>query len=140
MTRPGGVTPIKALPYPGSANIQAETPKALQSLAEAIDAQLSSVQGGYQFAFWAGALTLDSAGQSPVLNFPGLRSVAGALVSLGYWLPGTVYRAGWATAAGSTGRFYVNAANASMLGPGGGQETFAGATVAVCVAAWGMPA
>lgn len=134
MTRPAGVTPIKSLPYPGSANIHAETPKALQSLAEAIGGQLTSVQGGYRFAMWVGNLALDSTGKSPVLTFPELKSVAGFIVSTGSFIAGGAYQVGWPSY--GVNQFTMNSSEASLTNPGP-PGTFANKTISACIVAWG---
>lgn len=133
--RPAGVT-SKGLPYPGSANIHAETPKALQSLAEAIDGQLGSIVGGYRLAFWVGNINIDSSGNSQLLVFPELSAIRGGIVMYGTFLGG-VYRVGFPTGFASNAKFMMVAAKAA-LPAGGGQETFANTTVSVCIAAWGI--
>ena len=134
MTRPGGVTPVKSLPYPGSGAIHADTPKSIQSLAEAISRQLTSVQGGYRLAYWVGNLALDSAGTSPVLSFPGeLASVVGFIVTTGSFMGGA-YQVGWPSY--GTNKFTMNSSEASLTNPGP-VGTFANKTISACVVAWG---
>jgi hypothetical protein len=135
--RPAGVT-ARGLPYPGSANIHAETPKAIQALAEAIDGQLGSIVGGYQLAFWVGNISIDSAGKSQLLVFPTLSSIRGGLVSYGTF-GGGVYRVGTPSGFGSSAKFDMIAAKAQFPA-GGGQETFANTTVSACIVAWGIGA
>lgn len=137
MTRPAGTTPVKGLPYPGSANIHSQSPMAIQSLAEAIDRNLSTVVGGYKFGFAAGNWQLDGDGACVVPpSLLGLKSIVGMLVNIGTFAGGT-YKIGWATgSASSSGRFLVTAAGASLTFPGP-PDSFANVVVSACVMAWG---
>jgi hypothetical protein len=135
--RPSGVTP-RGLPYPGSANIHAETPKALQALAEATSAQLSSVGGGLIFDFFVGNKQTDGSGMfrmNPGVEFPKLKVVYGVLAQLGVHLGGT-YHPGEVTGQSSLTSFYV-VAGRQYLQPAEGQETFFNTTVSICAVAWG---
>lgn len=93
MTRPGGTTP-RGLPYPGSAGIHANTPSALQALAEAITAQLGTIGAGLIFDTFAGKIHLGAAlgYQSPVFRvaFPKLSQVIGCVASYGNFAGGPV--------------------------------------------------
>lgn len=139
MTRPSGVTPLKSLPYPGSAGKHSDTPKAIQALAEAIDGQLSGIEGGLRFAFYTGNINIDGSGLSQLLVFPELKSVSGGIVSYGTFLGG-IYRVGWPSAVNYTQKFSMMAANQSILYPPSSTETFNNTTISICVAAWGPPA
>ena len=139
MTRPGGTT-ARGLPYPGSVGIHADTPKAIQALAEAVDGQLSTIGGGNAIAFWTGNVTMNSSETSPNMGqyFPALRSIAGMVVAYGTWAGG-VNQIGWPTAGGAAGTFQMCSAKAAYLWPTGTAESFANKTVTVCVMAWGPP-
>lgn len=128
MTRPAGTTP-RGLPYPGSANIHAETPTAIQALAEAITAQLSSIGAGLVFDFWVGLRTCDSAGKFTV-PFPNLAAVSGGVCTYGVNLGGTL-RNGWAAglAAGGVGNMVATLYT----------ENFNNTTVTIHAIGWGPP-
>lgn len=83
--RPGGTT-SRGLPYPGSTGIIANTPSALQALAEAITGQLSSLGSGIITDAYAGNANA-SAGKIDLSNialyFPKLASVTGMVGGLG---------------------------------------------------------
>lgn len=83
MTRPAGVTP-KGLPYPGSADIHVQTPAALKALAEAIEANISSL-GGIIMDFYRGPITLTkfTGWGSFVIPFPNLAAVSGYIAGWG---------------------------------------------------------
>lgn len=83
MTRPAGVTP-KGLPYPGSADIHPQTPAAIQALAEAIEANLTSM-GTTVVDMYHGLITVQSGGTygSFVIPFPNLASVTGFVAGWG---------------------------------------------------------
>jgi hypothetical protein len=133
MTRPGGVTP-RGLPYPGSVNIHAETPKALQALAQTAESQLGSIIGGYQLRFWTGIAALDSTGSMTAVwpNF----TVYGGIAQLSSH-GGTTGKLGYCTAVQNGGKVTVLAANSGVKSTG--PETFANNTVTMCVMAWGVP-
>lgn len=141
MTRPAGVTP-RGLPYPGSVNIHAETPVALQSLAEAISAQLTAIGSGQTaIATFTGLKSLGTIGTARYgrgsHTFAELATVEGCVGMVGPFIGGGVYRWGWVAAAyNSTG----NAITFDVIPVQPQPETFAGATVAVCLFAWGARA
>jgi hypothetical protein len=92
VTRPGGTTP-RGLPYPGSANIHADTPNAIRALAEAVDAQLTSLGSGIILDTFTGKVRAGpgqgyGAAQFSV-TFPKLASVQGCVASWGTFLGGT---------------------------------------------------
>jgi len=79
VTRPAGTTP-NGLPYPGSVDIHARTPAALQSLAEAIESKLTAVTPGIILDPWRGIVNLPSFGGSYstfTIPFPRLAAVNG---------------------------------------------------------------
>src|SRR6476646_2602393 len=114
MTRPGGVTP-RGLPYPGSANIHAETPKALQDLATAIEQQLSSFPGGLQQRLWTGLLTLDGS-SSAVLVFPQFQ-IHGGIAQLSSHMGGTA-KVGFCSMVAYGGKLTVFSVNAGIKASG----------------------
>jgi hypothetical protein len=149
MTRPGGTTP-RGLPYPGSVNIHADTPKAIQALAEAITAQLSSLGSGVILDTFTGTAHVgpDStgwpAGQFSV-TFPSLAVVQGAVASYGTFLGGPA-QPGWVSPPGP-GNFVppggVNTALFTMMDVNGWNMPYAfrfkNTDITVCALAWGPP-
>lgn len=63
MTRPAGMTP-HGLPYPGSAEIHARTPAALQALAEAVESKLSAQAPGIIIDRFRGLIPVNGFGGS----------------------------------------------------------------------------
>jgi hypothetical protein len=78
MTRPAGTTP-KGLPYPGSADIHARTPTAIQALAEAIDSKLTSLGSGIMLDLYQGVLPVSNMINwgTVTIPFPNLAAVQG---------------------------------------------------------------
>jgi len=91
VTRPSGTSP-RGLPFPGSAGIHANTPAAIQALAEAVEAQLSSLGSGVILDTFTGKVRLGPGvgyGASTFyVPFPRLATVLGALASYGTFLGG----------------------------------------------------
>jgi hypothetical protein len=101
VTRPAGLTP-KGLPFPGSIDIHARTPAALQALAEAIEAKLTALAPGLMLDTWRGLLPLTISGGVYgmfTVPFPRLAAVtawigtpgtdAGGSLSVGFIVPTT---------------------------------------------------
>lgn len=128
MTRPAGTTP-RGLPYPGSGGIHADTPAALQALAEAITAQLSSIGQNTVFDFWVGLRTCDSTGKFTV-PFANLAACDGGICSYGVNAGGTL-RNGWAAGLAAGGVGYMVA---TLYG-----ENFNNTTVTINAVGWGPP-
>lgn len=79
MTRPAGSTP-NGLPYPGSAEIHARTPAALQALAEAIESKLTAIAPGIILDVYRGPVHLTNFGASSssfAFAFPNLATCQG---------------------------------------------------------------
>lgn len=133
MTRAGGITP-RGLPYPGSANIHAETPRALQALATAVQEQLGSLAGGISLRFMTGTAALDG-NASAVLSFPNF-TIYGGIVQLTTIGVG-INKPGYATAVAAGGRFAIMSANGwvALTGP----DSFKNLTIGICAVAWGAP-
>jgi hypothetical protein len=91
VTRPAGTTP-RGLPYPGSAGIHANTPAALQALAEAVDAQMNSLGAGVILDTFTGKVRLGPGTGYGLaqfaVTFPNLATVIGAIASYGTFLGG----------------------------------------------------
>lgn len=137
MTRPAGVTP-RGFPYPGSANIHANTPAALQALAEAISGQLSSVGAGVVFDFYGGNVTVSSnlITLSPAVIFPRLQTVNGLTGNLGVsGVPG--YGCYLSGQPGASGDLQLQVQNTDFRGPAGAFGTKYSGPAWVNLLAWG---
>lgn len=73
MTRPAGKT-AHGFPYPGSAGIHPDTPRYMQDLANALQAQAGGTQKYWRYT---GNVTFDNS--SGFITFPGMAVVVGAL-------------------------------------------------------------
>jgi hypothetical protein len=85
MTRPAGTTP-HGLPYPGSVDIHARTPAALQALAEAVEAKLTALTPGVIIDKFRGVVPVAAFGGSYgtfTVPFPNLAAVTGWIGCLG---------------------------------------------------------
>lgn len=100
MTRPAGTTPL-GFPYPGSSGIHANTPGAIQALAEAVSNRLTAGAGAVTLDYWAGAVNVSANNINvPLSTFPRLQAVNGMVATVGTNWGGTHY---WAwTAVPST--------------------------------------
>lgn len=150
MTRPSGTTP-RGLPYPGSANIHANTPQALQALAEAVTAQLGSIGDNVIFDTFVGKIQTGGVlgYQSSVFRiaFPKLSQVIGCVASYGNFAGGALVPAFLqpsysGVAAGSSlppnqrEFFLIPVSNSTPpYTPGVTGQAFS-----VCALAWGNPA
>lgn len=134
VTRPGGTTP-RGLPYPGSDAPHANTPAALQALAEAITGQLSALPGGLIFDTWTGQVTC-SATATFTIPFPNLAVVSGYVCCYGIFSAGDAYR--WGSAQGA-GTFPSLAVAGSMIPADWKQENFNNNKVSICAFGWGVP-
>jgi hypothetical protein len=79
MTRPSGTTP-NGLPFPGSIDIHARTPAALQALAEAIESKLTAISPGVILDAWRGVVQVGQYGSAHggiTVPFPRLAAVTG---------------------------------------------------------------
>lgn len=84
MTRPAGSTP-NGLPYPGSIDIHARTPAALQALAEATEARLTAMSPGTILDAWRGEVQISLSGASYgsfTVTFPRLAAITGWIAGL----------------------------------------------------------
>jgi hypothetical protein len=134
MTRPGGVTP-RGLPYPGSGAAHADTPAALQALADAISSQLGSVAGGVELKGWAGNVTLDG-NASVVLTFAGYQ-VLGGICQLTSHMGGSG-SPGWASGVDAGGRVVVTDVNQWIESVG--SPSFRNKIVGLMAVVWVAPA
>ena len=126
----------RGLPYPGSDGAHADTPAALQALADAISSQLGSVAGGVELKTWSGLVALDS-GASAVLSFPGF-TVLGGIAQLTSHLGGAAIGAAWASGVAPGGRVVVTDANQWVQLVG--NPTFKSKTVGIMTVCWVTPA
>ena len=79
VTRPAGTTP-NGLPYPGSADIHANTPAALQALAMAVDDRLSALEPGIIIDVYRSGMSVPVSSYFPAqfnFTFPRLAAVNG---------------------------------------------------------------
>jgi hypothetical protein len=140
VTRPAGTTP-RGLPYPGSAGIHANTPAALQALAEAVTGQLTSLGNGVILETFTGVVTIDSYDRgygiaSFRIPWVKLRVVLGSVVSYGSFAggPGSP---GWIQAPDATHGspdYMIIHANHNVAPYG---YTFKGQNVSMCAFGWG---
>lgn len=140
MTRPGGTTP-RGLPYPGSAGIHANTPAALQALAEAVTAQLTSLGNDIVLETFTGTITTESFDRGYgvaafTVPWKTLGTVLGMVASYGNFAggPGTP---GWIHAPDTgSGLFFLVPAK-GWVAPY--TDKFVGVTVSLCALGWGYP-
>jgi hypothetical protein len=135
--RPAGSTP-RGLPYPGSANIHAETPAAIRALAEALEAQLGTAVGGLVNDTYVGVVAIGSGGllNENTIRFPRLATIRGGLVQQGI-AGGTPQRIAFATGiAGQPG----NTAKGVYLRNGNDYNGYPTGSVTITAIAWGTPA
>jgi len=142
VTRPAGVTP-RGLPYPGSAGMHSNTPAALQSLAEAITAQMTSLGNGVILETFTGTVRVDTYDRgygvaSLRVPWTKLGQVLGSVVSYGSFAGGPGYP-GWVQSPDATHNspdYMIIHANA-YIAPYG--NTFKGQTISICALGWGYP-
>lgn len=143
VTRPGGTTP-RGLPYPGSSGAHANTPAALQALAEAITAQMGTLPGGIVLDTFVGKLTsgirLQYQSASIIVPFAKLGTVLGAVVSYGNFLDGNqpAVVPGWVQNDWlNTARFYIVPANNNVPPYNTPAD---GKSYSICAIGWGYAA
>jgi hypothetical protein len=119
MTRPAGLTP-KGLPFPGSIDIHARTPAALQALAEAIEAKLTALAEGVMLDMFRGVLPVATSGGYGSFTVPFARLAAvtgwvgtpgtdaGGSLAVGFIVPGV--NTGW-------GQFFPSPTGGNGHGP-----------------------
>jgi hypothetical protein len=126
MTRPAGTTP-NGLPYPGSVDIHARTPAALQALAEAVEARLTAQAPGVIMDTWRGPVAVSTFGGSYgsfVVVFPRLAAITG-------WIAAVENLPDAFLTCGAAGNGYVVVAPWVKARPP--------SSITVCALGWGPP-